>query len=142
MGRRKPIPNLVKFPGENSCAVFWDASKNRYEEVRDAFMAFLHLAFPMVDRAYRTPGGDDAPLVPDIGEFYPHGFMATAHQMTPEQRAAANELYVKIGEAIRAAYKHGLDHGRDLLAGLAKGEISLSDYNQGVQTRSSDDAEE
>jgi hypothetical protein len=141
MPKRKPIPNLVKFPDERCGPVWQDSQGNRYEAVREAYLALLHACFPEVEKwSYDPPKGQRVPCMPDIKHFYPTGMMATYHQMTPVQQKAANLLYIEIGNAIRRAYKEGLDHGRDLLMGLAKGEISTTDFNDGVVVTDKDES--
>jgi hypothetical protein len=141
MGRRKDIPNVVKLPDERHGPVWMDGSNNEYEEVRDAFIGALRVFFPKIDYRKPTYGTQayeqykDMVCIPDIKEFYGTGFMPTYHQMTPEQQEAANRLYIVIGHAIWAAYNHGQDNGRNLLLGLAKGEVSFEDYNQGVRLK-------
>jgi hypothetical protein len=137
MARRKPIPNLVRIPGEGSCAVWSDGIGNGYEKVRDTYMAFLRLMFPAITTyEHELPPvqrHDHAvPLIPNIGQFYPCGCSPLYVQMTPEQQRAASELYVEIGRAIQGAYSEGVRNGSNLLLKLAKGETSLSDFDGGV----------
>lgn len=142
--RKKPIDNLVRLPSEGSGPVWVDGLGNGYQEIRDAYTAFLRLLFPAIalfehelppDQRHAIP-----PHIPDIQEFYPIGTLAPYVQMTPEQQKAANILYLEIGSAIRSAYSEGMRNGQNLLLGLAKGEISLTDFDQGVPVTPKDDA--
>lgn len=138
--RRKPIENLVRIPSEGSGPIFVDGIGNGYVEVRNSFMDFLRLMFPTIAVfEHNLPpvqrhwdAAVPVPHIPDIGHFYPIGTMAPYVQMTPEQQTAVNALYVKIGEAIRKAYAEGNRNGQNLLLGLAKGEVALSDFDAGV----------
>jgi hypothetical protein len=142
MPKLKPIPNLVRIPSEGSGPVWQDGIGHAYVEVRDRFMALLRLMFPSVAVfEHKLPPAqrhDYFPNIPNIGEFYPRGILAPFVQMTPEQQEALNILYIEIGKAIREAYNNGLDHGRDLLMGLAKGEISTTDFNDGIVKEADD----
>lgn len=137
MGHRKtPIPDLVRIPSEGSGPVWQDGSGNGYEAVRDAYCAFLRALFPVVATyEHKLPPAQRntrIPHVPDIREFYPIGTLAPYVQMTPAQQEAANALYISVGKAIMAAYNAGQDNGRNLLTGLARGEVSIADFNVGA----------
>lgn len=137
MARKKPIANLVRIPSEGSGPIWVDGIGNGYREVRDAYLEFLRLMFPVVaNREHEVPPvqrhDHHIPCIPDIKQFYGTGIMAPYVQMTPEQQELANALYIEIGKAIRQAYNEGLRNGRNLLLGLAKGEVALSDFDQGI----------
>lgn len=138
MGKRKPIENLVRIPSEGSGPVYLDGVGNEYRDVRDKFMAFLRQMFPVVAlfESKLPPIQRDSrfsiPHVPNIGHFYPIGTMAPYVQMTPEQQESVNALYDEVGKAIRQAYSEGLRNGQNLLLQLAKGQVALSDFDQGV----------
>jgi hypothetical protein len=143
--RKEPIPNLVRIPGEGSGPVWQDGSGNGYPEVRDAFCGLLRVVFPAVATySHNLPPAqrDDRgiPYIPNIKAFYPIGVLAPYVQMPPEQQAAVNALYLEVGKAISAAYNAGQDNGRNLLAGLAKGEVSISDFNVGANVTAPDEA--
>lgn len=139
--RKKPIENLVRIPSEGSGPVFIDGVGNGYKDVRDRFMAFLRLMFPTVavfehklppcQRHYDA----EHPVhhIPNIGHFYGIGIMAPYVQMTPEQQEAVNTLYIEIGKAIRDSYNEGLRNGQNLLLALAKGEVAISDFDEGIR---------
>lgn len=139
--RKKPIENLVRIPSEGSGPTFQDGTGNGYYTVRDKFMAFLRLMFPTVaifehklppcQRHYDAE--HPVQYIPNVGNFYPIGIMAPYVQMTPEQQEAVNNLYLEIGRAIRDAYNEGMRNGQNLLVALAKGEVSLSDFDEGIR---------
>lgn len=136
-GKRKPIPNIVQLPGENSGPVWQDALGNGYVEVRNTFMDMLRSIFPVFAKMdLELPPvqrkAASVRCIPDIGHHYPYGFLAPYVQMTPEQQEAVSAAYLEIGKAIKAAYDRGNENGRDLLVGLAKGEIAISDFDAGA----------
>jgi hypothetical protein len=135
--RKEPIPDLVRIPGEGSGPVWQDGTGNAYTAVRDAYCAFLRVLFPVVAiYAHKLPPvqrDSSVPHIPDIRSFYPIGVLAPYVQMTPAQQEAANSLYIEIGRAVMAAYNAGQENGCNLLAGLAKGEVSISDFNVGAR---------
>jgi hypothetical protein len=145
MARRKaPIENLVQIPGENSGPVWMDAVGNGYPEVRDAFTKMLRLAFPTVAiYDHKLPpaqrGAAKVPVIPDIKEFYPIGFMAPYVQMPPEVQAAVSSLYIEIGKAIRKACAEGNENGKNLLMGLARGTVTVSDFDASKSLRKDDE---
>lgn len=71
-------------------------------------------------------------IVPDRAGpegFYPCGSFYTIHRATDRQREALNALYREVEKALEAAYRSGVSHGRSLLTGLAKGEITVDQLN-------------
>ena len=122
-------PDLCEVPGVGSGPVWADTLGNSYPELRDLFLRMLRAFSPPVDHK-RKPGDKFVPLIPDTKTFYPKGFNATSHLMTPEQQQAASDLYNAVGNAIETSYQRGLRYGRSLLAQLAKGEVRISDFEQ------------
>lgn len=59
-----------------------------------------------------------------------HGFDASYHVGTERQIAAFTKLFHAVQKAIEAAYQRGLDDGRQLLAQLAAGQITVDQLNK------------
>jgi hypothetical protein len=143
VSKRKPIENLVRLPSEGSGPVWTDTVGNAYPEVRDAFMHLLRLVFLTVTvRERELPPAQrhvNVKNIPDVKAFYPCGIMASYVQIPPEQQEAINDLYMKIGEAICKASDEGNKNGRALLFGLARGEITVSDFDAGAVAKPKED---
>jgi hypothetical protein len=94
------------------------------------YYSFLSAVFPKLDRdtfSYHK-GVSDAPLIPEVGQFYPSGVFPDLLIMTPEQQEIVNRLFMLTCDAIRESYEHGLRDGRDLLSQLAKGDLTIGDF--------------
>jgi hypothetical protein len=55
--------------------------------------------------------------------------------MAPAVREAINRIDAVVRAAIQATYWYGKAQGRDVLGGLAKGEITLNDFDDALLTR-------
>jgi hypothetical protein len=118
-------------PAEKNEATFGEDFKV-YETLRLSYYAVLESFAPKVPRPSKVSKYGDAKMVPftERGDFYPSGFSPTWHQMTPEQQKKASLLYEVISEAISTAYERGLSNGRDLLGQLARGDVSVGEFEK------------
>lgn len=70
-------------------------------------------------------------IVPKIGDFYPRGTFATIHTGPMAHQRALGDLFNGMLIAIETAHKAGVEEGRNLLLGLARGDLT-SDQAHGL----------
>lgn len=106
-----------------------------HEKAADAFYAVAKLMCPLLGSGseddYVRFSCTHLPCIPEISVFYPR-YGAKLHQVSAAQRTALNNLFISVQEAIEAAHRQGLDQGRNLLVGLARGELT-ADQMQGLK---------
>lgn len=111
---------------------FVDQDKMVYVQLSNAYYDLLEVVAPKVNKQMKDR---DTNMVPTVGgSFYPSGSFPTYHALEPAAQEAANQLFDKILTAVRAAYARGIDHGRSALAQLARGEITVGEFEKKVPT--------
>lgn len=136
--RDEKLENLCFMPEEGCRPKFTDPMEARlspyrrdavmYDGLYNAFYAMLEAFAPAIPKPEKVSKYGDAPQVPINST--PTGSFPTWHRMTPEQREAVRNLFVETSNGIQKAYARGLDNGRDLLGSLARGEISVGEFEQ------------
>lgn len=109
-----------------------DPSGHRYDKLQETYFKLLLAMFPpaygrfdLATQAHRTATWRQ---VPKASCVYPIGFNYTIHLMDEKQRACANELFRQVCAALDKAYRRGLEHGRNLLGQLARGELTVGQF--------------
>jgi hypothetical protein len=131
MKKSYQVDNLFYVAEEGHRPVPHDQTRLYYKSLAAAYYTFLTAV------GTRTPRGKDMSkytqkMIPNIGDFYPSGQSPTYYALSKEAQDAANKLFEEMQLAIRKAYARGLDHGRDLLAQLTRGEITLGEFEKKV----------
>jgi hypothetical protein len=96
-----------------------------YYRAVEAFCPMVAAREVFTERARR----DLHAMVPNIGEFYPRGLYADIRTATPGQRDALDKLFIEIQRAIDSAYDAGVEQGKGLLVELAKGQLTVDQFN-------------
>jgi hypothetical protein len=134
--------NLVLFPDKDyrpglrdplGPETFMDEDADVYAPIVTAYFEMMEAFAPKVtpDKSERYSTG----VIPH--GTHPIGTFPTYHQLTPEQQTKANAMFVAISATIKVAYTRGLNHGRDLLTQMARGEVSPQDFDSGSAKASS-----
>lgn len=129
---KKKLPaNAFWVADKSRRVVLKDGGGNAYPDASAAFYVVLEafcgalgqpLGYAKIDRR-------DLPLIPDVKAFYPRGVSATLHTATPAQQAALSDLFVQVSNALDQAHKAGVEEGRNLLTGLARGHLTVSQFD-------------
>ena len=123
---------------------FLDGASNTYPAASKAFYRVVEAFCPKISadplREYSQHARRQlCRLVPELNQFYPYGVFPTFHTATDEQREALSALFREVQSAMEASYRAGVDHGRDLLTGLTKGEITVAQLNTDSAPRQDDE---
>jgi hypothetical protein len=100
-----------------------------YSALTQSFYALLLSIAPQVEKPPRGMQ-HDAKYVPNRTDWFTlHNPRPTYHSLPTEQQTLVTELFEAVQDGLDRAYQAGLTEGRDLLAQLAKGDVTVAAFD-------------
>lgn len=72
------------------------------------------------------------PLIPDIGDFYSRGIFASIRVASPKVQRLLNRIFAETQAEIIQTHKRGVERGKALLVQLAKGSLTVGEFNDTI----------
>lgn len=72
------------------------------------------------------------PLIPALDDFYPRGILASIRTAEPKVQRLLDNLFVSMQIALVQSHARGVERGKALLVQLAKGELTVREFNDTV----------
>lgn len=133
MPQKQNLPDdlgIYVVPQDNNRLII-DDGHFQFPELRDAFYAVLE-SFPQVDEPVHDDTSTAATLPVDhVG----YGFFPKVVIMGKDQAPLFAALWTATQAGLKQAYANGLEHGQSLLSALAKGEITVGDFENPIKVK-------
>lgn len=130
--KNKLPPNCFRVPDGNYRPQFTCRGNFNFAPLSRKFYELVELTCPKIDEALYSQKARTERVgknIPDTGHFYPVGVFATLRTADPAIQHCLNGLWERIQVAINSSYNEGTVRGKNLLLGLAGGEITLREMN-------------